>query len=243
MKNLALAILFAISVLSAGERSPVMAELFTSEGCSSCPPADALLAQLDAAQPVNGARIVVLSEHVDYWDDLGWKDPFSSSQFSERQRGYARRLRLDSVYTPQLVIDGHDQYVGGDARKIIDGITRAAVNAKSPVHIGSVQRQGSQAAVEIDAPALDPSAKVGQAELWIAIASDRETSQVRRGENSGRNLTHVSVARELRKIGTVTRSKGLNQTIHLPVNGSGRIIAFLQEPNQGAIAGTDEKNF
>src|SRR5271166_5943636 len=130
-----------VTILAAGlhaaepnARVPVLAELFTSEGCSSCPPADALLMKLDKMQPVAGAQIIVLSEHVDYWNSLGWKDPFSSPQFSRRQADYARLLGSE-VYTPQLVIDGRVQLNGSDGRDIQAAIARAAAKPKLPVQI------------------------------------------------------------------------------------------------------------
>src|SRR5579863_7576892 len=107
-------------------RTPVLVELFTSEGCSDCPPADALLEKLDRSQPVRNAQMVVLSEHVDYWNDIGWKDPYSSHEFSARQGDYAHRFRLDGPYTPQMVVDGEAQFVGSDERRAILAIEGAA---------------------------------------------------------------------------------------------------------------------
>src|ERR1700688_993744 len=123
-------------------RTPVLVELFTSEGCSSCPPADALLEKLDKSQPVGGADLVVLSEHVDYWNDIGWKDPYSSHQFSVRQGDYAHRFRLDSPYTPQMVADGEMELVGSDERRAIRVIENTIKTVKLPVALFSIHREG-----------------------------------------------------------------------------------------------------
>src|SRR5215472_15638798 len=103
-------------------RMPVLVELFTSEGCSSCPPADALLGKLDREQPVEAANIIVLEEHVDYWEGLGWHDRFSSAQFTDRQNSYQFRLRFPDPYTPQMIVDGSSQLLGSDSSKVLNAI-------------------------------------------------------------------------------------------------------------------------
>jgi hypothetical protein len=207
---------------------PVLAELFTSEGCSSCPPADAVLMQLDRLQPVAGAHIIVLSEHVDYWNSLGWRDPFSSSQFSRRQADYARILNTE-VYTPQLVIDGHVQLNGSQGPDILAALARAAAKPKLPVQIVQATREGGDAVVHVTVPAL-PS---GKSEVWVAIADESDQSSVSKGENSGRNLAHVAVVRSLRKLGSVSKSEGCNQTVRLPLNpantGGSRVVVWVAQ--------------
>src|SRR5579862_8474584 len=141
-------------IVDATMRSPVLVELFTSEGCSDCPPADALLGKLDRSQPVRNAQLVVLSEHVDYWNDIGWKDPYSSHEFSVRQGDYAHRFRLDSAYTPQMVVDGETQFVGSDERRAIETIEGAAKAAKVPVRLSSIHFEGSTLDVRVESGTL-----------------------------------------------------------------------------------------
>ena len=115
------------------DRVPVLLELFTSEGCSSCPPADRLLEKLDRDQPVTGAELIVLSEHVDYWNRLGWTDPYSSAEFSRRQQDYAAHFRTDEIYTPQLVVDGAHQAVGGNWPMVEQAIRESLQEQKIPI--------------------------------------------------------------------------------------------------------------
>jgi hypothetical protein len=214
-------------------RVPVLAELFTSEGCPSCPPADLMLMELDRKQPVRKAQIIVLSEHVDYWNGLGWSDPFSSAQFSARQTAYSKALKSE-VYTPQLVIDGSEQLVGSDTGAILAAITRAASRPKLPIKIESVRQDGSKAVVSI-------SVEGGSGDVWVAVADERDESSVRRGENSGRKLAHVAVVRDLVKAGSVSPSGGFDKSVRLPLAPNPnpartRIVAFLAA-SSGRILG------
>jgi hypothetical protein len=202
-------------------RTPVLVELFTSEGCSSCPPADRLLQQIDS-------QVIVLSEHVDYWDHEGWKDRFSSHAFTERQEAYVRQFAIDGPYTPQMVVDGAAQFVGGDARRTAQELDKAAAHPKATVQIS---RAGSTLKVDAwDAPSA--------ADVMLAIADDGDTTQVSAGENKGHNLHHVAVVRSLRKIGVIKRGGFVNMQVPLPSGSAAqRVIVFLQEPGQTRIVG------
>lgn len=223
-----------------GLRSPVLVELFTSEGCSSCPPADELLRKLDASQPVAGAEIIALSEHVDYWDDIGWKDPFSARANSERQDRYSAQLG-SGVYTPQMVVDGVFEFVGSDARSAVQAVGKAAAAQKIAVSLNAVQGQGGKVSVQVQAGPLPASSGASSANVVLAIADDTDVSSVARGENSGRTLSHVAVLRQWKTVGTVDKTKGFSQTVQtdLPASGAkkSRIIVIVQEGHEGKIVG------
>jgi hypothetical protein len=214
---------------------PVFVELFTSEGCSSCPPADTVLQWLDR-QPIPGARVIVLSEHVDYWNYLGWRDPYSSAVFSDRQKRYANQLR-STVYTPQIVVNGEAQVLGSDRGEVVSAITRAVRQTSLPVSIQAA-RTNTGATIHIDA-----NTNGAKAELWLITAQDGARSDVARGENGGRTLTHVAVARSLMKIATWPASGGdlpLNASQLAAKPGETRIIALLADPHSGRILGAAE---
>jgi hypothetical protein len=182
-------------------RKPVVVELFTSEGCSSCPPADALLQKLNEQQPVAGAEIIALEEHVDYWNHDGWVDPYSSPDWTERQQAYVALFKKDA-YTPELVVDGHSQFVGNNPREAVLEIEKAARGAKTQVAItaGKLNAEGSrQFNVSVGKLAADSTRDV--AEVWLAVTEDGLHSSVSRGENAGHVLGHVATLRSLHKIG------------------------------------------
>lgn len=176
----------------------VLVELFTSQGCSSCPPADRVLAQLEKERASSEAEIVTLSLHVDYWNRLGWKDEFSQKAFSERQNGYAERFKMDAVYTPQMVVDGETQFVGSNLDTARKAIADAAKTKKAAIEITNAN---DKLTVKIsDAPPHE------DAYVWLAVAEDDLQTDVRRGENAGEKLTHISVVRELKLLGTLAAS-------------------------------------
>jgi len=218
-------------------RRPVLLELFTSEGCSSCPPADALLQKLDRTQPIAGVDLIVLSEHVDYWNALGWKDPFSSTQFTERQTTYAQQIDPASgTYTPELVVDGRAGVVGSDWGAVSDAIGHAAKIEPQWMSISKVSRSSGKVSIHIDAAATGRSG----AALYVALADDYDSSHVLRGENQGRTLSHVAVVRELTFVGPATAHNELNKDVSLRIpDGAGakglRIVTFLQDQKTGAI--------
>ena len=212
------------------ERQVVLVELFTSEGCSSCPPADALLERLDRSQPIPGAQIVVLSEHVDYWNRIGWADPYSSPAFSARQEQYARRFRTQGPYTPQMVVDGRSEFVGNDARNAESAIRSAIKHARSTIHIAE---EGGSAIIEVGPL---PPGTARKAAVFAAYAADSGTQDVLRGENKGRRLHHVAIVKDLKQIGTVDDRTEFKARI--PIDSAARFIVFVQEFGNGPVWGT-----
>ena len=176
-------------LLHGAPRTPVLVELFTSEGCSSCPPADAALARLAQQQPVEGVELIALGFHVDYWDSLGWKDPYAAPEHGERQRRYAQGGDDNRVFTPQMVVDGAHAFVGQEA----EARTQAAAEARRPKVPMSLTAkvEGDTVVVHVQ---LDAAPERGQ-ELWVALAEDGLSTKVPRGENAGRTLAHAAVVR------------------------------------------------
>ena len=182
-------------------RRPVLVELFTSEGCSSCPPADALLQQLEQQQPVAGAEIIAIEEHVDYWNHDGWLDPFSSPEWTQRQQSYVALLKADA-YTPELVVNGRRQFVGNNAREAELEIENAAGGLKTEVTIasGGAGSKGSKQ-FSVSVGKMEQKTAGDVAEVWLAVTEDGLHSSVNRGENSGHVLHHVATLRSLQRIG------------------------------------------
>jgi hypothetical protein len=197
-------------------RKPVVVELFTSEGCSSCPPADALLQQLEQQQPVAGVEIIALEEHVDYWNHDGWIDPFSSPEWTQRQQAYVARFKKDA-YTPELVVNGHSQFVGNDAREAELEIQKAAGGLKTEVAItsGGGEAKGSRRFTVLVGKVLHNTAG-DVAEVWLAVTEDGLHSSVSLGENAGHVLRHIATLRSLQKIGVA--------------NTSGASVSFTGDP-------------
>jgi hypothetical protein len=227
------------------QRTPVLVELFTSEGCSSCPPADALLGKL-AAQPIDGADIIVLGEHVDYWDGEGWHDRFSSPQFTQRQKEYGQRLNIDSIYTPQMVVDGTDQFVGNDASHAQTSIQHARQTPKLHLVLSRPTVDGRRVSSSLSSASPIPSDKI-RGDLYVALVDPTDTTEVRGGENGGRTLHHAGVVRTLQRVGSLKDLSTGNLSFNLsaPANANlfqMRLVAFVQQSGPGAVLGAVATN-
>ncbi|MGB8010352.1 MAG: DUF1223 domain-containing protein [Terriglobales bacterium] len=228
---------------ASGADAPVLVELFTSEGCSSCPPADTLLTKLDASQAIAGAQVIVLSEHVDYWDHGGWKDAYSSSYFTERQQEYVRRLGAKEPYTPEIVIDGASEMNGSNAYAVGRAIEAARGHVKVPVRLSSAALADTKSIrVHVAVDALAADSKARKAEIFVAVALDHVESHVSGGENKGRDIQHVAVAESISKVGTVEKGKNFDRDVVVKLKGAPdmghvRLIAFVQTPGSGEVVG------
>ncbi len=218
-------------------RQPVLVELFTSEGCSTCPPADALLEKLDRDQPIAGAQIIVLSEHVDYWNHDGWTDPYSAALFTTRQQNYVRRFGLPDPYTPEMVIDGSAECVGGDRQKVETAIRQAIGQPKVGIRILPAPSGDGSLTLEVDPL---PAGKTHKASVYVASAADSGTSNVLSGENRGRLLHHVSIVADIRQVGSIGTESVLRTRLSpraFKTPAGSRLIAFVQESGDGRVWG------
>lgn len=208
-------------------KQPVLVELFTSEGCSSCPPADRALALLEKQQPVNTADAVTLEFHVDYWDGPGWKDPFSSALYSRRQEEYSSALKLGSNYTPQMVVNGKNEFVGSDLGKATQTIEKLAADPRAKT-VAAID--GTSVKISVTGLGTHDTATV-----YLATVEDDLTSSVTGGENSGAKLAHASVVRQLSTVGPVATDADKFETeTALPFQSAWkkenvRYVVFIQE--------------
>lgn len=205
-------------------------ELFTSEGCSSCPPADQLLAKIDSEYKKS---VYVLEFHVDYWDRLGWKDAFSSADYTHRQQDYSKFFRGAGIYTPQAVVNGTQQMIGSDESQLTAAIGQA-LGATRNSSLGLIAGSKDGTAVKVSWSIDDP----GDATLQIALVQLQAASEVLRGENKGRHLQHVNIVRDFRSILMDKTSAGGTIKLKLPAGLTPKdckVIAFLQSPDDEHI--------
>lgn len=220
---------------SPAKRKAVVVELFTSEGCSSCPPADDLLGHLRVPPAAGEAEIIPLGFHVDYWNDLGWRDRFSSASFSNRQAAYAERMRLSGSYTPQMVVDGTEEFVGGNARRAREAIAKAAAHPdRVEIRLSSTDAGGIAVRVKSTGEAV-----TGQ--VLLAITEDNLSTNVGSGENGGHVLRHAAVVRELRPLGQL-KDGAFETTAAITPSGDWKLkdlraVVFVQSAGQGEIEG------
>lgn len=220
---------------SENSKTPVMVELFTSEGCSSCPPAERVLAKLQLEQPFEKAEIITLALHVDYWDDLGWKDKFSSPLYTQRQKVYDRKFRTGRIYTPQMVVDGDQEFVGSNFDKAEKAINKAIDSEKAQINISMIDGK-----LKIDVSNIP---KHEESTVYLVLAEDNLKSDVKSGENAGKNLSHVSVVRILKGLSKITElSKTFQTEVTLQIGKDWdrtktSAIIFIQENRSRRIIG------
>jgi hypothetical protein len=211
----------------------ILVELFTSEGCSSCPPADTFLQRMIDSQPLPDARIIGLGQHVTYWDQKGWRDRFSSAVLTERQEHYGAALHAGPIYTPQMVIDGRFGFVGSDTKEGRRAIEQALALPHGSIEIALASLSANRVAVSVSARGLPGVAPGDRADIVVAITEDGLRSNVRGGENGGRTLAHAAVVRRLTTIGEAVGERPSART-ELSIDRDWsrenvKIVAFVQE--------------
>jgi hypothetical protein len=218
-------------------RRAVVVELFTSEGCSSCPPADELLGRLRQELAAKNVQVIPLGFHVDYWNSLGWKDRFSSAEFTQRQEQYTRSLKVDGPYTPEMVVDGEVEFVGNDSGRAQRTIREQASQLET-AQVKIAAAGTDQLNIQVKSAAGPLS---GNALVMLAITEDNLTTQVFSGENGGRTLHHAAVVRELRQVGALNNG-AIETTVPLKLEKDWkrnelRAVVFVQNGPSGKIEG------
>jgi len=221
----------------------VVVELFTSEGCSSCPPADALLKELSEQQKPDDVQVVALEEHVDYWNHLGWRDPYSAAEFSERQNDYSHVFGTDGVYTPQMIVDGQNEIVGSRSLAAREAIQKAADQPKAEVVLfASANAASGKPTFDVQIKNLNGISLHGATELWLAVTEKGLQTDVHAGENSGETLKHAAVVRSLRKIDTIREPAGYSRQFQTAIEPGWKkenlaVVVLLTEKNSRKIVG------
>lgn len=220
---------------------PVLVELFTAEGCSSCPPAEAMALKMEK-EPLKGIDMIVLEEHVDYWNQYGWIDPFSSGDWTQRQRSYVSKLSNGNEYTPEMVVDGQSQFDGNNGRLAQAAIEKATQGPETDVTVtdAKVDPKGDDD-FKISVGKLDGNADGDTAEVWIAVTEDGLHSDVSAGENAGHTLYHAAVLRYMHKVG-VAQADGFTGDARVKMKSSWKaaninIVAFVQEKKSLKVLG------
>jgi len=233
----------ASSAAAPASKSAVVVELFTSEGCSTCPPADKILGYIDAKQPFPGENVIALEEHVDYWNHDGWTDPFSSSKFTERQSGYAELFKKQN-YTPQMVVDGKAELVGNNGQEVIKVIQAEAQAPKADVTIVPGAASGKERVYAVTTGQLASVSSGDTAEVWLAVTENGLSNNVKAGENSGQTLAHTGTVRSLQKVGVADPSKPASFSGSAQVKfdskwnpANSHVIVFVQEKKSRKILG------
>ncbi len=221
---------------SSGKHTVALLELYTSEGCSSCPPADRLLSSLPARN-LGADQVVPLELHVDYWDYLGWRDPFAQNKFTKRQRRMGAINRLSTIYTPQFLLNGKDfrPWRAQSVNKEVADINRSKARAQLQISLKQVAEQ-----LHITANAEVPNATDRQsADAYIVVYENKLTRNVKAGENAGRTLTHNFVAREF--VGPIRLKAGeakIDQTLAIAKDWKTKdlgVVAFVQDRRNGDV--------
>jgi len=219
--------------------TPVVVELFTSEGCSSCPPADNLLAKMESAQPFKGVQIIAIEEHVDYWNQQGWLDPFSSIEWTDRQQVYVTALHEEGPFTPQMVVNGHAQLVGSRADQAVKAVQDAQGSSATLVKLTPASAGNpAEPRFTITVGKIAQLSPGDSAEVWLAVTESGLSSQVSRGENAGRNLSHASVLRSMRRIGNADAHA---DTASFQGDASSKLKSSWKRENLSAVVLVQEK--